>query len=86
MIKTKTVTAYYAPTKGKTYLTKAGAIKAETKAIIMRKHPWEGADHDDEGRCTYKGWHIEYDEPERFAKMYRRLRRMVVNSVQGESK
>jgi hypothetical protein len=81
MIQAKTITAYFAPTKGKTYITKAGAIKAETHAIIMRRHPWEGADHDDEGRCTYRGWHIQYDEPERYDKMFRRLRRIVAKNV-----
>lgn len=81
MIKTKIITAYFAPTKGKTYITKAGAIKAETNAIIMRKHLWEGADYDDEGRCTYGGWNIQYDDVARYKKMFRRLRRIVAKHV-----
>lgn len=80
MITIKTVAAYYAPTKGKTYLTKAGAINAETKAIIMRKYPFERAYYEQD--YTDPGWHIEHDEPERFKKMYRRLRRIVSRNVQ----
>ncbi|MDB1108116.1 hypothetical protein [Pseudomonas extremaustralis] len=78
-IQTKTVTAYYAPVKGKTYLTKMGAIHAETRAIIMKKYPIErGCISCD---CGDTGYHIEYDEPARYGKMYRRLRRAVARSI-----
>lgn len=80
MIQVKTITAYFAPTKGKTYITKAGAIKAETHAIIMRKYPYEKACYD-YGIQNDPGWHIQHDEPERYAKMFRRLRRLVAKHV-----
>lgn len=80
MIQVKTITAYFAPTKGKTYITKANAIKAETRAIILNKHPIEKACYDS-NCCGDPGYHIEYDEPERYKKMFRRLRRIVAKHV-----
>lgn len=78
-IQAKQATVYFAPTRRRTYLSKAGAINAETRAIIMERFPPErGCISCD---CGDNGYHIEFDEPDRFAKMFRRLRRMVARAV-----
>lgn len=81
-ISIRQVTAYFAPTKRKTYLTKNAAIRAETRAIIMNKYPPERGCSDYNCDCGDYGWHIEHDEPARYGKMFRRLRRLVMRSIQ----
>lgn len=46
-------TVYRASTKGRRYLSKQAAIKAEARAIIMRKHPTERYEND----TGYPGFH-----------------------------
>lgn len=82
VIQAQMAKVYYAPTKKRRYFSKSAAICAETKAKIFARHPPESADYDN-GHMTYPGWNIELDEPERYSKMYRRLRRLVAKSVGG---
>lgn len=63
-------------------MSKAGAINAETRAIIMAKHPFERGCMDYNCGCGDPGWNIEHDKPDRYAKMFRRLRRIVARAVQ----
>lgn len=72
---------YRAPTAGRRYLTKAAAINAETRAIIKARYPDEDAPTDTQGQQIGTAWSLEYDEPKRWAKLYRRLRRQVARSV-----
>ncbi|MCO7058281.1 hypothetical protein [Pseudomonas juntendi] len=72
---------YRAPTAGRRYLSKAAAINAETRAIIKAKYPDEDAPQDTQGQQIGPAWSMEYDEPKRWAKIYRRLRRLVARSV-----
>lgn len=76
------VKVYYAPTKNRRYFSKSAAIHAETNAKIFARYPSESPDYDN-GHLTYQGWNITDDEPERYRKMYRRLRRLVAKSVGG---
>lgn len=69
-------TVYFSPTKGRRYLSLNAAINAETRAIIFAKYPYEKPESEG-GYITYPGYDIRADEPERFDKMYRRLRRLV---------
>jgi len=64
---------YYAPTKGRRYLTKRAAVLAEAKAIILNKYPV--IEYDTE---TGEYYNIEYDEPERYSKMHRRLSKQLM--------
>ncbi|WNJ77775.1 hypothetical protein RJE46_14155 [Cedecea neteri] len=80
VITKSTATVYFSPAKGRRYLSKSAAIHAETKAIIFSRYPIERQESDSIG-VTHPGYNIAYDEPERFAKLYRRLRRIVARSV-----
>ncbi|MBH3213200.1 hypothetical protein [Serratia marcescens] len=82
MIKEMTATVWFAPTKGRRYLSKSAAIHAETKAKIFSRYPSESPDYEN-GHLTYQGWNIEYDEPERYRKMYRRLSRLVAKAIEA---
>lgn len=65
-------TVFYAPTVKKRFLTLSGAIKAEAKAKIYKKYPSEPFEDD-----TGAGWDIQYDEPEKYAKLFSRLCRLL---------
>lgn len=82
MIKQMTATVWFSPAKGRRYLSKSAAICAETKAKIFARYPSESPDYDN-GHLTYQGWNIADDEPERYRKMYRRLRRLVAKSIEA---
>ena len=56
------------------YLTKLAAIKAEARALIIKKHPSE-ASEDDTG---YEGWY--WRKIKRSDVLYRRVTRMVKNA------
>jgi hypothetical protein len=80
VVKQMTATVWFSPVKGRRYLSKSAAIRAETRAKIFARYPSESPDYDN-GHMTYPGWSIEVDEPERYSKMYRRLRRLVAKSI-----
>ena len=75
MIEQQQATAYYSPSAGRRFFTKKGALDAETAARIYKKHPKTPFDPD-----TGEGYSIKFDEPERYAKMFRRLRRIIAAS------
>ena len=76
MITASTVKVWRSSEKGRRYFSRRAAIHAEAKAIIFARYHREEAEHV-EGRMTYPGWSIAYDEPERYAKMLRRLKRLI---------
>lgn len=79
-IKIQTAKVYFSPTKNRRYLSRLAAIKAEAKAIIFARYPSERPEHI-EGRMTYPGYSIAYDEPERYQKMLRRMCRIVAKHI-----
>ena len=50
-------TVYYAPTAGRRYFTKEGAISGEAKALIRKKYPTEDVEHDERGQVISPGFH-----------------------------
>ncbi len=80
MIEKVTTTVYRSSVKGRRYFSLYAAINAETKAIIFNKHPIEKPEYIN-GFLTYPGYCVEDDEPERYKKMFRRLRRIVAKSA-----
>lgn len=78
MIKQQQATVWLAPTKGRRYFSRKAAIKAEARALIYVKHPVEeGCPRDGFCDCGDRGYMIEHDEPERYAKMHRRMSRLL---------
>ena len=67
-IQTQTATVYYAPTKGRRYLTKRAAIKAEAVAIILKKYPRKDYEPD-------TGFYVDIriSEPVKFKRMMRTM-------------
>lgn len=83
MIERKQAVVYYAPTKGKRYLTKSAAIKAEARAIIKKHFPDENSHSCDQwcGWCNDPGWSLEVDQPERFKRYFENLKRALRNQL-----
>jgi hypothetical protein len=84
MIERKQVVVYYAPTKGKRYLTKSAAIKAEARAIIKKHIPDEKSSGWYGGGSSMNydpGWSLEVDEPERFKRYFEKLKRALRNRL-----
>lgn len=75
MIKTVVRTVYFAPTRGRYYMTKAGAIKAESRAILSKKFPTEQAEYEDFGFKTYPGFH--WTSLPRSEVLFRRVCRLI---------
>lgn len=84
MIERQQTIVYYSTTKGKRFLTKAGAINAEARAIIKKHIP------DDPGGGWYgggdsmdydPGWSLELDQPERFKRYFDKLKRALRNRL-----
>lgn len=72
----KQATVYYAPTKGRRYLSKTAAIRAEARAIIRKHVPDERPCRCTPelcGMCGDPGWSLEQDQPERHARYMRML-------------
>jgi hypothetical protein len=76
MIEIQTATVYFAPTRGRRYLSKDAAITAEAKALIKRRYPTEHSEYED-GRMVCEGWH--WAELKNSEKLFRRVRLMVKN-------
>ena len=75
MIEKTTRTVYRATTKGRAYLTKTAAIKAEARALIENRHPTESSEFDGNGYQTDPGWH--WTNLNRSDVLYRRVCRLV---------
>lgn len=79
MIEVITRTVYRSPSKGRCYLTKKAAIKAEARALIEAKHPTEAAEHDYEAGYYYPGWY--WTALPRSDVLYRRVCRLIKNKL-----
>ena len=77
MIETKTRTVFLSTLKGRHYLTKSGAVKAEARALIEAKHPTERPEFDGNGYMTDQGWH--WSMMDRSNVLLRRVCRLVRN-------
>jgi len=75
MIKKVKAKTYYAPTRGRRYLTLRGAISAEAGAIIKARHPTEPS-YEEYGRIILPGFHWRYDIG-RSDVLHRRLCRII---------
>jgi len=80
VIEKQTTTVWYSPTRRRRFFTKNGAIHAEAVALIYKKNPSYPSEDDEFGRCTYRGYNIKYDEPERFETMVRRMEKIIKNA------
>jgi len=76
VITATTVTVYHSSEKGRRYLSRRAAISAEVRHIIYRLYPVEQAEFDSIG-MTYPGYDIAQDDPIRYSKLYRRIKRIV---------
>lgn len=80
MIAKQETVVWFSPAKGRRYFTKAAAIHAEAKAKILERYPTERPESE-QGRQTYPGWHFPSDDPERYGKMLRRLKRLIAKGA-----
>lgn len=55
-VEKKTREVYYSPRRGRHFMTKIGAARAEANARMYRAFPSEEPEYEDYGRCTYPGW------------------------------
>lgn len=78
MITAQKATVYYAPTKGRRYLTKAAAIHAEACAIIERKH--ETVNYPGDLVTPGEFWYWRNNLP-RAEVLLRRMKRIVKRSM-----
>lgn len=74
MIESRVEKVYYAKTKGRRYLTRSGAVHAETIAIISKKYPYEKYEPE-------TGYYFNPREMPGFEKMYRRMKRLVLKNI-----
>lgn len=62
-VEKKTREVYYSPRRGRHFMTKIGAARAEANARMYKAFPSEDAEYEDDyGRCTYPGWNFT-EEP-----------------------
>lgn len=76
MIDMKVRKVWYSPARGRHFLTRRAAIRAEAHGRIIERYPNERPDYD-MGIQIYPGYSIKYDEPERYGKILRRLMRII---------
>lgn len=78
-IEKRTQTVFYAPTKGKRFMTLKGAAMAEAGAIIASKYPTESPEYEDYGRMTYAGFHWASDD--RLVRVRKRLAKRIARAA-----
>ena len=84
MITSTTTTVWHSSAKGRRYLTRRAAVEAEVRAIIYKLYPPEKPEFDNIG-MTYSGYDIKYDDPDRYTKLFRRIKRLVERSIGSSS-
>ena len=77
VIKEVTRTVYFSPSKGRHYMTKKSALRAEASARLDARFPSEDTEFDDMGRITYPGFNWR-NEP-RAHVLLRRVIRLLKN-------
>lgn len=78
MIEERTRKVFYSQAANRHYFTKLAAIKAEARALIIKKHPSEESEHEADIGYYSPGWH--WTEMKRSDVLYRRVARMVKNA------
>ncbi len=84
MITSTTTTVWHSSAKGRRYLTRRAAVEAEVRTIIYKLYPPEKPEFDNIG-MTYPGYDIKYDDPDRYTKLFRRIKRLVERSIGSSS-
>lgn len=84
MITSTTTTVWHSSAKGRRYLTRRAAVEAEVRTIIYKLYPPEKPEFDNIG-MTYPGYDIKNDDPDRYAKLFRRIKRLVERSIGSSS-
>jgi hypothetical protein len=69
---------YFAPTKGRHYLTARGAAVAEANALLAKKYPTEKPEYEN-GMCYYDGYH--WSSEERLLKVHKRVMRILLRNL-----
>lgn len=82
-LQTSTVRVYYAPTKGRRYLTERAAANAEAVAMIEKKYPSERAEYDN-GQMYDPGWNWALDE--HLVKVQKRLARRILRTLRESTR
>lgn len=80
-IQREVAVAYYAPTKGRRYLTARAAAKAEASARLAMKYPTEHAEYEN-GMMYYSGFHWSNDES--LTRVYKRYARLLLRALRKE--
>lgn len=75
MIEARTKKIYWSSLKKRHYMSKHSVIHAETRTIILKRYPPVCLNEFNEFED------IRYDEPERYARMYKKLRYIVAKSI-----
>jgi len=71
---------YYAPTKGRSYLTAKAAANNEASSQMNNKYPPERCEYEN-GHLIYPGWH--WSEDERMQKTQERLSRLLLRQFRN---
>lgn len=75
-IESKVQKVYWAPTRGRRYLNKRSAVRAEARAIIRKHCPDVKPCRCTPGYCGMcgdRGWSLDIDEPLRYSRYMRLL-------------
>ena len=80
VITVSTRKVWFSPAKGRGYLSRTAAIRAEAHAKIIHRYPYEKPEFDNIG-ITYPGFYFPNDDPARYKKMLRRLMRIISKST-----
>lgn len=75
-IESKVQKVYWAPTRGRRYLNKWSAVRAEARAIIRKHCPDEKpcrCTPEKCGMCGDPGWSLDIDQPLRYSRYMRLL-------------
>ncbi|QTZ83134.1 hypothetical protein [Salmonella phage vB_SalP_ABTNLsp11242] len=67
---------WFSPSRGRHFLTRRAAVRAEAHAKILAKYPIEKTYYENGGLCD-PGYSIQFDEPERYKKMLRRMMKII---------
>lgn len=78
-VKSMQATVYLAPTKGRRYLTKRSAVRAEAAAMLERKYPTERGDETD----GFHHWH--WSDDEQLRKVHARLVQLIARNIKADS-
>lgn len=80
-IQSKPATAYYAPTKGRRYLTARAAANAEASARLEAKYPTEQPEY--EAGRMYDPGYIWTEDP-RLVRVHKRYMRLLLRALRKE--